>query len=134
MDRKSFIELNIKAGIGFCALQTAAGCALFDEPEMRVCSMDELEENTYLISRFNRKKILATLLDGEIVIFSLLCRHKKCTVAWEEEEELFVCPCHEGTYDKYGEVIDGPPPGPLYRFKHEVRDGEIWVLNQKLEL
>ncbi|MEZ4848614.1 MAG: hypothetical protein R3B93_08340 [Bacteroidia bacterium] len=55
MDRKSFIELNIKAGIGFCALQTASGCALFDEPEMRVCSVAELEENPYLISRFNRK-------------------------------------------------------------------------------
>jgi Rieske Fe-S protein len=133
MDRKTFLALNIKAGIGICALQTVSSCGLLNEPEMLVCSMEELEQNDYIISKFNRKKIFVTYLDDELVIFSLICRHKRCTVAWEEDEEQFVCPCHEGTYDKYGEVIDGPPPGPLYRFKHEIREGNLWVLNQRPE-
>ena len=130
MKRKEFIQSGLTAGIGLCALQSLSGCALFDEPEMLVCTLAELKTNSFFTSRFNRKKIFATYLDDELVIFSLICRHKKCTVAWEEDEELFLCPCHEGTYDKYGEVIDGPPPGPLYRFKYEIRGDEVWVLNE----
>lgn len=134
MTRKNFLKKSITAGAVLCAAQTLPGCALFDEPEMRVCSMAELEGVSFLISRFNRKKIFVTTLNDELVIFSLICRHKKCTVAWEEGEELFICPCHEGTYDKYGEVIDGPPPGPLLRFRYEIREGDLWVLNEYLPL
>ena len=130
MDRKEFIQSSLTAGLGFCALQTLSGCSLFDEPEMLVCSLEELKNSPFIISRFNRKKIFATYLDEELVIFSLICRHKKCTVAYEESEEQFLCPCHEGAYDKYGEVIDGPPPGPLRRFKYEIRGNQLWVLNK----
>ncbi len=130
MDRKEFIKSGLTAGIGFCALQTLSSCNLLNEPEMLVCSLKDLQNAPFFISKFNRKKIFATYLDEELVIFSLICRHKRCTVAWEEDEELFICPCHEGTYDKYGEVIDGPPPGPLMRFKHEIRGEDVWVLNE----
>ena len=107
------------------------GCGLFDDAEMKVCSLEELDEQGQVSPKFNGKRILATRLDGEIVIFSLICSHKKCTVKYKELEEQFACPCHEGLYDKYGEVIDGPPPEALSRFKYEIRGAELWVLNQK---
>ena len=44
---------------------------------------------------------------------SLLCSHFGCTVAWREEKQAYLCPCHEGVYDASGAVIAGPPPQGL---------------------
>jgi cytochrome b6-f complex iron-sulfur subunit len=40
---------------------------------------------------------------------SLLCSHFGCTVAWHEERDAYLCPCHEGIYDAAGAVVSGPP-------------------------
>ncbi|MEO0584391.1 MAG: ubiquinol-cytochrome c reductase iron-sulfur subunit [Bacteroidota bacterium] len=127
--RKEFLKRSGTLAAGACALATVPACGLLDEPEMRVCTVGELEAAGTFVGKFNRKQIFLTYLDDELTIFSLVCTHKKCTVKWEENEELFACPCHEGTYDKLGRVIDGPPPRPLNRFKYEIRGEEIWVLN-----
>lgn len=111
-------------------MTTVPGCSLFDEPEMLVCKLSELDSVSFLTVKFNRKRILVRKLDSKIVVFSLICSHKRCTVKYKEIEDHFECPCHEGIYDRYGEVIDGPPPEPLTRFKHEIRGDELWVLNQ----
>lgn len=44
---------------------------------------------------------------------SLLCSHTGCTVAWHEEQQAYLCPCHEGVYDASGAVVAGPPPKGL---------------------
>ncbi|MEO0470806.1 MAG: Rieske (2Fe-2S) protein [Bacteroidota bacterium] len=131
MKREEFIKKGLAAG-AILGLAGAGGCSLFDDPEMKVCLQSEVPEDGFFLSRFNRKQIFLTYLEGELVIFSLICRHKQCTVKWIADDKQFACPCHDGLYDQYGEVIDGPPPGPLHRFKHEIRNGAIWVLNEKL--
>ncbi len=45
--------------------------------------------------------------------FSLICTHLGCTVQWQEGKKEFYCPCHDGRFDEFGEVIAGPPPVPL---------------------
>ncbi len=52
---------------------------------------------------------------GDVVVFSSTCTHLGCTVRWEEKSRHFICPCHGGIYDAEGEVVSGPPPGPLGR-------------------
>lgn len=44
---------------------------------------------------------------------SLLCTHQGCEVSWEEAENAYVCPCHEGKFDAEGRPKEGPPPKPL---------------------
>jgi Rieske Fe-S protein len=44
-----------------------------------------------------------------VVARSLLCSHFGCTVAWHEERQAYLCPCHEGVYDAGGAVVAGPP-------------------------
>jgi cytochrome b6-f complex iron-sulfur subunit len=48
-----------------------------------------------------------------VVARSLLCSHFGCTVAWNEERQAYLCPCHEGVYDVSGAVVGGPPPKGL---------------------
>jgi cytochrome b6-f complex iron-sulfur subunit len=48
-----------------------------------------------------------------VVARSLLCSHFGCVVAWHEEKQAYLCPCHDGVYDADGAVVAGPPPKGL---------------------
>ena len=109
-----------------------AGCFMLAEKEMRLGLIEDIQKTPYFFSRFNGKKIMVTQRKGEWVIFSLLCRHKRCTVHWKEEQKQFVCPCHDGTYDSEGKVVSGPPKAPLFRYKADIRQNELWVVNEKV--
>lgn len=61
--------------------------------------------------------------------FSLICTHLGCTVKWQEGEKKFYCPCHEGYFDQFGEVVAGPPPVPLEQFPVVV-DGDRVIIGE----
>lgn len=61
--------------------------------------------------------------------FSLICTHLGCTVQWQEGEKKFYCPCHEGYFDQFGEVVAGPPPAPLEQFPVTV-DGDRVIVGE----
>ena len=127
--RKEFVK---KVALGCAGLVVLGGLSGCDpgEPEMRMGKLADLESKGSLTVEFNGDLIMAMKdPQGEITIFSLVCRHKRCTVEWQDELREFHCPCHEGKYNARGKVISGPPPGPLRRFKPEVRGEDLWVLN-----
>lgn len=41
--------------------------------------------------------------------FSSTCPHLGCQVHWEDDEEIFFCPCHRGVFDPDGVAVSGPP-------------------------
>lgn len=127
--RREFLR-KIAGGAAAVALMGTIGSCSEDLPEMLVGEVQAMRANGWLTPKFNGNRIMATERDGEIVIFSLVCRHKACTVKWKDDQDRFECPCHEGMYNAQGEVISGPPPGNLRRYKHEVRGHDLWVLNQ----
>lgn len=129
MNRRDFLQYTPRLVFLAATTTSMTACGLFDEKEMRLGEIEQLKNKPFHIISFNRKDIFVTQSAGEWVIFSLICRHKKCTVAYKPQEEQFICPCHDGIYDKNGKVLSGPPPAPLRRFKHEIRNGELWVLN-----
>ncbi|HKZ44312.1 MAG TPA: ubiquinol-cytochrome c reductase iron-sulfur subunit [Anaerolineales bacterium] len=51
--------------------------------------------------------------DDDLTILSSRCTHLGCQVNWKEESNAFVCPCHDASFDREGNVISGPPPRPL---------------------
>ncbi len=62
-----------------------------------------------------------------IKAFSLICTHLGCTIDWNPAQSEFYCPCHDGYYDQFGEVIAGPPPVPLEQFPVQVTDDQIII-------
>ncbi len=52
--------------------------------------------------------------DG-VLALSLICTHAGCTVQWQSSTGQFRCPCHDGKFDEFGDVVGGPPPLPLER-------------------
>jgi cytochrome b6-f complex iron-sulfur subunit len=59
--------------------------------------------------------------------FSLICTHLGCTVLWQAEKGEFYCPCHDGIFDQFGEVISGPPPIPLEAYPVRVEGEQVIV-------
>jgi cytochrome b6-f complex iron-sulfur subunit len=44
---------------------------------------------------------------------SLLCTHQGCNVRWIEDQQIYLCPCHEGKFNAKGQPTYGPPREPL---------------------
>lgn len=63
----------------------------------------------------------------EFIAMSNICSHLGCRVRWLEDQEQFFCPCHNGVFDKNGEVLEGPPPRPLDRFDVMVENEQILI-------
>jgi Rieske Fe-S protein len=56
------------------------------------------------------------------------CLHSLgCKVHWEEERNAFICPCHDGVFDKAGNLVSGPPPEPLHRFQTRLDNDQLMV-------
>jgi Rieske Fe-S protein len=62
-----------------------------------------------------------------IKAFSMICTHLSCTVQWRGDKKEFYCPCHDGYFDQFGEVIAGPPPVPLEQFPVNVVDEQVVI-------
>lgn len=52
--------------------------------------------------------------------FSVNCTHLGCPIRWEQDAQLFMCPCHGGVYYKDGSVAAGPPPQHLTQYEVRV--------------
>ncbi len=66
--------------------------------------------------------------DDKLTVFSSTCTHMNCNVIWQEEEEVFLCPCHAGRFDAKGQPIAGPPTKPLAVLEHKVEGGKLLAL------
>ena len=65
--------------------------------------------------------------DSELRVYSNMCTHLSCRVTWKDETNIYFCPCHDGRFNKEGEVVAGPPPRPLYEYEHKVDEGIIFI-------
>src|SRR6185369_10663936 len=64
---------------------------------------------------------------GQPLVLWARCPHASCAVEWKAGEEAFVCPCHQGKFDKTGKNIAGPPPRPLERLTASIENGELFI-------
>lgn len=61
-----------------------------------------------------------------------ICTHLGCQPIWEEDNQIFMCPCHGGRFYKDGINFAGPPPKPLPRLQMGfAADGRITVDKSK---
>jgi cytochrome b6-f complex iron-sulfur subunit len=65
--------------------------------------------------------------DRQVIAVSAICTHLRCVLRWERDSGIFHCPCHDGTFDRAGNVLSGPPKKPLRQYAAEVRADEIIV-------
>lgn len=52
---------------------------------------------------------------SQFFAYDAVCTHAGCTVQYDPQYKLLVCPCHGGAFDPAhgAQVVAGPPPSPL---------------------
>ncbi|HCF56431.1 MAG TPA: hypothetical protein DFS52_00340 [Myxococcales bacterium] len=73
--------------------------------------------------------VYAILTDKGPLVFSNVCTHMHCSVRWLAWRQQITCPCHGGFYDRWGQLIGGPPPFSLPVYELQVREGEVFIAN-----
>jgi len=65
--------------------------------------------------------------EENVTTYSNWCTHLSCRVTWHEDEEIYICPCHDGEFDIFGDVVAGPPPRPLDKYENKVEEGVLFI-------
>jgi Rieske Fe-S protein len=68
--------------------------------------------------------------DGGFLAVSLKCSHLGCSIAWNENENKFICPCHSSSFDINGEVLHPPAPRALDIYEISIDNG---IINIRLD-
>ena len=64
---------------------------------------------------------------NKVIVFSNVCTHLSCRVNWQEEEQIYHCPCHDAAFDVHGLVLSGPPPRPLDEYQTKIEEGNLYI-------
>ena len=80
--------------------------------------VDEEEISAYILTENGR----------DFIVMSNVCTHLGCRVRWIEDQQQFFCPCHNGVFDKTGNVVSGPPPRPLDRYVVKIEGDKLFIL------
>jgi cytochrome b6-f complex iron-sulfur subunit len=135
LSRRTFLGLTWAAS--FVGLVGQAGAALFQYFKPRIVvgnfggavvvgTPDEFAPGTVTYFRKGRFYV-SRLEDGGLLAMFQRCPHLGCTVPWREDHGQFQCPCHDSSFTRRGEVIDGPSPRPLDLFPMSLQEGKLVV-------
>ena len=153
MNRRKFMEVGIYAITGAITVVSGVALARFavgtslrtEKGKWIEVELDDSGEGNPGFSRVileyekkdgwltaNAKSLayVKRLKEDEVVAISATCTHLGCIVTWDNEQQIFKCPCHDGRYDPEGQVISGPPPAPLRRHKTKIEAGRILLATQ----
>ena len=80
-----------------------------------------------LVRHSDEPVYVVRISDAQVLAVSAICTHMRCVVKWKRDNSTFQCPCHDGAFDKSGNVLSGPPKKPLRQYPAEIRADEIIV-------
>jgi cytochrome b6-f complex iron-sulfur subunit len=75
----------------------------------------------------NGRFYLSRLQDGGFLAISQRCTHLGCNAPWVQEQNAFVCPCHNSQFTPEGDVLNPPAPRPLDLFPVTIENGSVIV-------
>jgi Rieske Fe-S protein len=124
LNRRKFMEIGIYTISGAIASVSGVALARF------AVGPSFNKEDGWLTSTERRLAYIKKVKETEVIAISAGCTHLGCIVTWDEDQNIFKCPCHDGRYDSEGRVISGPPPAPLKRHQAKIEDGKILLSTQ----
>jgi len=66
----------------------------------------------------------------DFIALSSVCPHLGCRVHWEQHNDRFFCPCHNGAFDSNGKAISGPPADGQQNLPHyplKIVEGSLYI-------
>ena len=65
--------------------------------------------------------------EKEVVAFAPQCPHLGCAYHWNAAKHEFLCPCHASTFSIQGDVLTGPAPRALDRYRLRIEEDKLLV-------
>lgn len=65
--------------------------------------------------------------ETDTIVFSNVCTHLACRVKWQDENQVYHCPCHDAEFGPQGEIIQGPQNRPMDRYENKVEEGILMI-------
>src|SRR5574339_859190 len=114
LSRRQFIQLGW-ATLGAAWIGTLLQTRLFpsgrtEEAQPVSFPLSDLPVGGTKAITYGGVSVLVVRTRESLRAFSLTCTHLGCTVEWQADKNEFYCPCHDGRFDEFGEVLAGPPP------------------------
>lgn len=105
----TFLKQNVEAFKNFVG-------KWFDKEKLE--EFAELAPGEAKVTKYNGEK-LALYKDehGELHAVSPVCTHLKCSVAWNNAEQSWDCPCHGSRFSYDGKVLTGPADHDLEKIE-----------------
>jgi cytochrome b6-f complex iron-sulfur subunit len=80
-----------------------------------------------LVTHADQPMFVVRVAESQVLAVSAVCTHMRCILRWRRDNGTFQCPCHDGAFDRTGNVLSGPPKRPLPQYAVEVRSDDIIV-------
>jgi menaquinol-cytochrome c reductase iron-sulfur subunit len=151
LSRRSFLSLAtyaiggiISIGVGIPAIAYLIGPSLQQKNAknwIRLSPTSKVEVGTPTLFKINvTHQVGWTTNEEELAIYVLtengrdfvaisnVCTHLGCRVRWISDKGQYFCPCHNGVFDKAGQVVSGPPPRGLDRYQVKVENDQLYIL------
>ena len=121
---------------GFIVIRAMAFPSEKLEGEHFVANADEVPVGEMVQFEIHGEKtipyILIHLEEDEWRAFEQKCTHLTCAVRYSKTENKIECPCHNGWFSAdTGAVLQGPPPRPLPQLEVVVREGRVYVREER---
>jgi cytochrome b6-f complex iron-sulfur subunit len=120
--------LGALAGAALAGGLVKGGCARGPSgPQPVSVPIAALPPGTRLVLPYAGEPVELRRTERGAVARVLVCTHYGCTVAWRDEAEAYVCPCHAGRFDADGVPVMGPPQRPLRTVPAEIVGDSVRV-------
>ncbi|MBI5871062.1 MAG: Rieske 2Fe-2S domain-containing protein [Actinobacteria bacterium] len=60
-----------------------------------------------------------------LIVLENICTHMGCQTDWDENDQVWECPCHGSRYSSDGSVVRGPAMEPLEPLPFHLAEDEI---------
>lgn len=98
------------------------------ERVIKIGAVSEFPVGSARLVRHGREPIFVVRTGEDTLVgLSAVCTHLHCILTWNEADGVLRCPCHDGAFDLNGNVLHGPPPRPLQKYRVDTQLGEIYV-------
>jgi len=134
----------IGIGIGIPAIEYLIGPSLKSSNNknwIRISSASKVEVGIPTLFKVNiTQQVGWTVSQQELAVYLLtenghdfialsnICTHLGCRIRWITDDGKFHCPCHNGVFNKEGQVVSGPPPRPLDRYPVKVENDQLYIM------
>lgn len=76
--------------------------------------------------------LIMRMENNQFVVMSLRCPHLGCTVRWDNDLQLLVCPCHGSKFDDTGKRLEGVAKQNLQRHQSQLQGTKLQFKMEKV--